>query len=186
NLDTAFVQLQRYAIALDNPPLLIVSDIGTTIRIHTNWTNSVSKVYTIPIAELGDPEKRGWLKAALSDPEELRPTKTRQQLTEQVAGEFAELARSLRAKGHNPEQVAHFINRLVFCMFAEDVKLLPDKIFIKMLERALDDPSQFEAFASSLFAAMRTGGHVGFEKIAWFNGGLFEDDLVFPLDRSEI
>ena len=44
NLDTAFVQLQRYAIALDNPPLLIVSDIGTTIRIHTNWTNSVSKV----------------------------------------------------------------------------------------------------------------------------------------------
>lgn len=186
NLDTAFVQLQRYAIALDNPPLLIVSDIGTTIRIHTNWTNSVSKVYTIPIAELGDPEKRGWLKAALSDPEELRPTKTRQQLTEQVAGEFAELARSLRAKGHNPEQVAHFINRLVFCMFAEDVKLLPDKIFIKMLERALDDPSQFEAFASSLFAAMRTGGHVGFEKVAWFNGGLFEDDLVFPLDRSEI
>ena len=186
NLDAAFAQLQRYAIALDNPPLLIVSDIGTTIRIHTNWTNSVSKVYTIPIAELGDPEKRGWLKAALSDPEELRPTKTRQQLTEQVAGEFAELARSLRAKGYDPEKVAHFINRLVFCMFAEDVKLLPDKIFIKMLERALDDPSQFETFASSLFAAMRTGGHVGFEKIAWFNGGLFEDDFVFPLDRSEI
>src|SRR5690606_30788116 len=73
-------QLQRYAIALDNPPLLIVSDIGTTIRIHTNWTNSVSKVYEIAIADLSDPEKRGWLKAALSDPETLRPSKTRQQL----------------------------------------------------------------------------------------------------------
>jgi hypothetical protein len=36
NLDNAFAQLQRYAIALDNPPLLIVSDIGTIIRIHTN------------------------------------------------------------------------------------------------------------------------------------------------------
>src|SRR5690606_2201100 len=45
NLDEAFAQLQRYAVALDNPPLLIVSDIGTTIRIHTNWTNSVSKRY---------------------------------------------------------------------------------------------------------------------------------------------
>lgn len=186
NLDTAFAQLQRYAIALDNPPLLIVSDIGTTIRIHTNWTNSVSKVYEIAIADLGDPTKRGWLKAALSDPEALRPTKTRQELTEEVAGEFAELARSLRARGHHPEQVAHFINRLVFCMFAEDVKLLPDNIFMRMLERALDDPSQFEGFARSLFTAMKSGGHIGFEKVAWFNGGLFNDDLVFALDKKEI
>jgi len=186
NLDTAFAQLQRYAIALDNPPLLIVSDIGTTIRIHTNWTNSVSKVYEIAIADLGDPTKRGWLKAALSDPDALRPTKTRQELTEEVAGEFAELARSLRARGHHPEQVAHFINRLVFCMFAEDVKLLPDNIFSRMLERALADPDQFEGFARSLFTAMKSGGHIGFEKVAWFNGGLFNDDLVFALDKKEI
>ena len=40
DLDTAFVQLQRYAIALDNPPLLVVSDMDR-IRIHTNWTNTV-------------------------------------------------------------------------------------------------------------------------------------------------
>lgn len=186
NLDTAFAQLQRYAVALDNPPLLIVSDIGTTIRIHTNWTNSVSKVYEIAIADLGDPEKRGWLKSALSDPEALRPTKTRQQLTEEVAGEFAHLARSLRERGHKPEDVAHFINRLVFCMFAEDVKLLPDTIFTRMLERALEDPSEFESFAADLFRAMKTGGRVGFEKVAWFNGGLFNDDQAFALTKEEI
>ena len=186
NLDAAYAQLQRYAVALDNPPLLIVSDIGTTIRIHTNWTNSVSKVYEIAIAELGDPEKRGWLKAALSDPDTLRPTKTRQELTEEVAGEFARLARSLRERGHPADKVAHFINRLVFCMFAEDVKLLPDSIFTRMLERALDDPAEFEGFAKVLFTAMKTGGHIGFEKVAWFNGGLFDDDLVFSLTRDEI
>lgn len=186
NLDTAFAQLQRYAIALDNPPLLIVSDIGTTIRIHTNWTNSVSKVYEIAIADLGDADKRGWLKAALSDPEPLRPTKTRQELTEEVAGEFAELARSLRGRGHVPEEVAHFINRLVFCMFAEDVKLLPDAMFTRMLDRALEDPHEFESFARDLFAAMKTGGRVGFEKVAWFNGGLFDNELVFALTKEEI
>lgn len=186
NLDTAFAQLQRYAIALDNPPLLIVSDIGTTIRIHTNWTNSVSKVYEIAIADLGDPEKRGWLKAALSDPETLRPSKSRQQLTEEVAGEFAELARLLRQRGHDAEQVAHFINRLVFCMFAEDVKLLPDNMFTRMLERALEDPSEFDSFARDLFTAMKSGGRVGFEKVEWFNGGLFNDDLVFDLTKDEI
>ncbi|MER9448290.1 class I SAM-dependent DNA methyltransferase [Mesorhizobium sp. M0254] len=186
NLDTAFLQLQRYAVALDNPPLLIVSDIGTTIRIHTNWTNSVSKTYTIAISDLGDGEKRGWLKSALSDPEALRPKKTRQQLTEEVAAEFAQLARSLQDRGHVPEQVAHFINRLVFCMFAEDVKLLPETIFTRMLEQALDDPSEFERFARELFVAMRSGGRVGFEKVAWFNGGLFDDDLAFALTKQEI
>lgn len=186
NLDAALLQLQRYAVALDNPPLLIVSDVGTTIRIHTNWTNSVSKVYEIPIAELGDAEKRGWLKAAFADPETLRPTKTRQQLTEEVAGNFAELARSLRARYGEPEEVAHFINRLVFCMFAEDVKLLKDRLFTRMLARALEDPSEFEGFARDLFRAMSTGGHIGFEKVAWFNGGLFDNDRVFALTPEEI
>ncbi|NMN57845.1 type II restriction/modification system DNA methylase subunit YeeA [Xanthobacter sp. SG618] len=186
NLDAALLQLQRYAVALDNPPLLIVSDIGTTIRIHTNWTNSVSKTYDIPIAELEDAEKRQWLKAAFADPEALRPTKTRQQLTEEVAGKFAELARSLRARYDEPEEVAHFINRLVFCMFAEDVKLLKEGMFSRMLERALEEPAEFEAFARDLFRAMSTGGRIGFEKVAWFNGGLFDNDRVFPLTPGEI
>jgi hypothetical protein len=186
NLDDAFAQLQRYAVALDNPPLLIVSDIGTTIRIHTNWTNSVSKRYDIAITDLADPVKRGWLKSALSDPEALRPTKTRQELTEEVATEFAVLAHSLRRRGHKPEEVAHFINRLVFCMFAEDVKLLPDGMFTRMLTQALDDPTEFETFARELFAAMTKGGRVGFERVKWFNGGLFDGDLVFPLTRDEI
>jgi type II restriction/modification system DNA methylase subunit YeeA len=186
NLDRAFAQLQRYAVALDNPPLLIVSDIGTTIRIHTNWTNTVSKTYDIPIVELGDADKRGWLKAAFADPEALRPTKTRQQLTEEVAGNFAELARSLRTRYGEPEEVAHFINRLVFCMFAEDVKLLKEGMFSRMLERALEEPAEFEAFARDLFRAMSTGGRIGFEKVAWFNGGLFDNDRVFPLTSAEI
>ncbi|MFG1297698.1 class I SAM-dependent DNA methyltransferase [Xanthobacter variabilis] len=186
NLDNAFAQLQRYAVALDNPPLLIVSDVGTTIRIHTNWTNSVSKVYEIPISELEDAEKRQWLKAAFADPEVLRPTKTRQQLTEEVAGNFAELARSLRARYGEPEEVAHFINRLVFCMFAEDVKLLKDNMFTRMLERALEDPSAFTDFAGDLFRAMSKGGRIGFEKVAWFNGGLFDNDRVFALTKEEI
>ena len=186
NLDAALLQLQRYAVALDNPPLLIVSDIGTTIRIHTNWTNSVSRVYDIPISDLGDADKRGWLKAAFADPEALRPAKTRQQLTEEVAGKFAELARSLHTRYGEPEEVAHFINRLVFCMFAEDVKLLRDNIFSRMLDRALEDPSHFEEFTSSLFRAMGTGGHIGFERVAWFNGGLFNNDRVFGLTPQEI
>ena len=40
DLDAAFGQLLQYAIALENPPLLIVSDMDR-IRVHTNFTNTV-------------------------------------------------------------------------------------------------------------------------------------------------
>ena len=33
---------------------------------------------------------------------------------------------------------------------------------------------------------MATGGDVGFEPVAWFNGGLFDDDMALPLDREGI
>src|SRR6266705_735810 len=41
NLVQAYAQLKGYADALDNPPLLIVSDIRE-IRIHTNFTNTIA------------------------------------------------------------------------------------------------------------------------------------------------
>ena len=33
---------------------------------------------------------------------------------------------------------------------------------------------------------MSFGGRVGFETVAWFNGGLFDDDAALPLDRAGI
>lgn len=186
DLTAAFAQLQQYAIALENPPLLVVCGLDR-FEIHTNWTNSVSKVYTLDLDDLRDASNRDRLKAVFSDPERLRPGKTRQVLTEEAAGEFAVLAKQLRERGHDPQKVAHFINRLIFCMFAEDIDLLPNKMFSRLLEHAKGDPGRFEANASQLFAAMgNKGGAVGFEAVEWFNGGLFDDDSALPLTADEI
>ena len=155
-------------------------------RIRTNWTNSVSETYEIGLEELVDAEKRDLLKWAFSDPERLRPGLTRQVLTERAAASFAQLAQGLRERGHDPQAVAHFVNRLVFCMFAEDVGLLPNAMFTRMLERTLRQPEKFAEYARSLFQAMAEGGDVGFEPVAWFNGGLFDDDVALPLEREEI
>jgi hypothetical protein len=185
SLDTALDQLKRYALALENPPLLIVSDTDQ-IRIHTNWTNAVSVTHTIDLDDLEDARYRERLKFAFSDPERLRPGQTRREVTEAVAGDFAELARELRAAGHEPQAVAHFLNRLVFCMFAENVGLLPGDMFKKMLKAADYRAPQFEGMARSLFGAMKDGGLVGFEQVAQFNGGLFDDDSALPLTREQI
>ncbi|MDR0777259.1 MAG: class I SAM-dependent DNA methyltransferase [Azonexus sp.] len=185
NLDKAFDQLLRYSIALESPPLLIVSDMER-IRIHTNWTNTVQQVREIALDDLSDAAKRELLRDCFLDPEKLRPTQTRQMLTENAAREFAALAQRLRERGHEAHTVAHFVNRLVFCMFAEDVNLLPNKMFQRMLEATRSAPDQFAHHARTLFGAMKSGGMVGFEKVDWFNGGLFDDDSALPLERADI
>ncbi len=53
DLDAAFNQLQQYAFALENPPLLIVSDMAR-FRIRTNWTNSVSETHEFTLEDLAD------------------------------------------------------------------------------------------------------------------------------------
>ena len=185
DLDAAFSQLRQYALALENPPLLIVSDMAR-FRIRTNWTNSVSATHEFALDDLADAATRDKLKWAMSDPERLRPGESRQALTERAAATFAELAQSLRERGDDPQAVAHFVNRLVFCMFAEDVDLLPDDMFTRMLEHARQKPEEFADLARDLFGAMSTGGRIGFEAVAWFNGGLFDADNALPLDRDGI
>jgi hypothetical protein len=183
DLKAAYVQLQQYSVALENPPLLVVCDMER-FRIYTNWTNTVQVTYDITPDDLHEPEQRQRLKWVLSDPEQLKPGKTRQTLTEEAAQQFASLAQRLRARGHEPQTVAHFINRLVFCMFAEDIDLLPQKMFSRMLEHAAARPDEFMELARDLFRAMQSGGRVGFEHVEWFNGGLFDTDEVLPLDHQ--
>ena len=185
DLDTAFDQLRQYSLALENPPLLIVSDM-LRFRIRTNWTNSVSRTYEFGLDDLADAATRDRLKWAFSDPERLRPGETRQALTEQAAQSFAAVAQALRERGHDPHAVAHFVNRLVFCMFADDVGLLPGHMFTRMLEQARRTPAQFADLAGDLFRVMASGGRVGFETVEWFNGGLFDDDTALPLEKSDI
>jgi hypothetical protein len=186
NLQKAFAQLQQYSVALENPPLLIASDMDV-IRVHTNWTNTVQEVHDFTLDDLLDGAVRERLRQAFTDAEAFKPQKTRQALTEETAREFAGLAQRLRDRGHEAHQVAHFVNRLVFCMFAEDVGLLPDNLFTKMLEVSRRDPAGFVENARTLFHAMATrGGKVGFTAIEWFNGGLFEDDHVLPVTSDDI
>ena len=185
DLDKAYQQLLQYSVALENPPLLIVSDMDR-IRIHTNWTNTVQAVHELTLDDLLDGDKREILRLAFTDPEALKPTATRQKLTEEAAERFAALAQRLRGRGHPAETVAHFVNRLVFCMFAEDVGLLPDHLFTKMLRASRLRPDRFEGNARKLFAAMAEGGDIDFTPIDWFNGGLFNDAAALPLDADDV
>ena len=185
DLKAAFAQLQQYAVALENPPLLVVSDMDRII-VHTNWTNTVSETHEIKLEELSNPHKRELLRWVFLDPNRLKPQKTIDALTREVADKFASLAIRLRDRGFDAKVVAHFVNRLVFCMFAEDINLLPRQLFSQILDKSHTQPALSEKLLSQLFASMKKGGLFGVDEIKWFNGGLFDDSSAIPLTRDEL
>jgi hypothetical protein len=189
DLRAAYVQLMGYKDDLGNPPLLVVSDLER-IEIHTNFTglSPIVKVVTLDDLAADDPsEALATLRAVFTAPEELRPRIQPAQITEQAARHFAEIAQSLRWRGHDPEQVAHFLDRILFCLFAEDAGLLPKGIFQRLSEASHGRSSVFTTALGELFAKMaKDGGLFGTEEIDWFDGGLFDSAAVIPLVGSEI
>lgn len=188
NLDAAYSQLLQYREALDNPPLLVVCDLDR-FEVHTNFTNTPTVVYRFTLADLlTDPkEPLRILRALMENPEELRPGKTRDEITAEAAQQFASLAERLRGRGHDPHEVAHFLNKLLFCMFAEDASLLPPGLLRRLAAASHTDPAIFTEGLAELFTKMSDkGGLFGAERIQWFNGGLFDGGQVLPLTAEEI
>lgn len=185
DLNAAYRQLTIYASNLDSPPYLVVSDMARIV-IHTNWTNTVSRVIELSLEDLREPAKLDLLRQVFEGSEKLKPRETPQELTAKVAARFGELGRRLQERGHAPHDVAHFLNRLVFCMFAEDAKLLPHKLFTRLIRGVEQRPAAAADQLDRLFGAMRSGGDFGVDVIRWFNGGLFDEAPALPLEAIDL
>ena len=193
DLAAAYRQLLDYREDLENPPALVVSDMDR-IEVHTNFTNTRPRVYEITLddlAEGGDrtAEALRILRAVMIEPEDLRPRQTPDEVTDAAARQFAELALSMQQRGNEPEQVAHFLNRVLFCLFAEDVGLLPKQLVTNMITSRADDPEAFTDGLTDVFHRMsdrEASRFFGNDRIEWFNGGLFDDDSALSFTREEL
>jgi len=204
DLKAAYLQLNDYREDLVNPPLLVVCD-QNLFEVHTNFTDTRPHVYRFtlddllsnaPTASCAIPPLEV-LRDTFTDPEQLRPERAAARVTEAAAAEFAKLATSLEKaspgqRGPNqtnpdPQAVAHFLMRLLFCLFADSIGLLPDHLFRQLIELERARPAVFARKLRQLFAAMSTGGNsFGVHDIHWFNGGLFADDTVFDLTSADM
>jgi hypothetical protein len=193
NLDVALKQLLGYSLALQNPPLLVVCD-RLTVRIHTQFNGHPSEVHTVTLPELATPEARALLKRLWTDPESFRPKKTSRDITEAAARSFANLAEQLRKRGEaggdsqaaSPDAVAHFLTQCLFCFFAEDVGLLPGRLFERLVNNRHITSERLTQGLNDLFTAMRGGGMFGVDGIPWFNGGLFKTIAVPRLQVPDV
>ncbi len=184
NLDGALRQLMMYALPLENPPLLVVSD-RLRIEVHTHFTGTPSERHVFLLEEMGRPEVQQRLRALWVDPEVYRPKRSNRDITEEAARTFAGTAERLRAAGVPAADVSHFLTQCLFCFFAEDVGLLPARLFERLVGVNVD-AAQMRTQLGKLFEAMRDGGLFGVDAVPWFNGGLFKNIVVPPLTPDDV
>ena len=184
SLEGALRQLMMYALPLENPPLLVVSD-RLRVEVHTHFTGTPSECHAFALADLVQTEVLARLRAIWLEPERFRPRRSNRDITEEAARTFAGSAERLRAAGVPGPVVSHFLTQCLFCFFAEDVGLLPGRLFERLVGVGVA-PDTLRAQLKRLFESMRDGGLFGVDAVPWFNGGLFATIEVPPLAEGDV
>src|SRR5690606_31026656 len=193
-------QAEAYALMLpaehDWPPFIIVCDVGHAFEIYADFNGKGRDYSQFPdrqgfrvyLEDLRREEVRERLRLIWTDPKALDPTRKAAEATREVAERLAEVSKSLEGRGVKAEEVASFLMRCLFTMFAGDVELLPRDSFAGLLRACVADPSIFEGVVGELWAAMNEGRLAASlrVKVRHFNGEFFKDPVVLPLNREEI
>jgi len=184
SLEGALRQLMMYALPLENPPLLVVSD-RQRMEVHTHFTGTPSERHVFTLDDIAQHDVRQRLRALWLTPEAFKPRITNRDITEAAARSFAGTAERLRHAGVPAQQASHFLTQCVFCFFAEDVGLLPGRLFERLVGVATA-PERLRTQLAALLATMRDGGLFGVDDLPWFNGGLFARIDVPPLAAEDV
>jgi SAM-dependent methyltransferase len=162
------------------------ADFSGQGRHYTHFPDR--KGFRISLDDLRREEVRTRLKAIWTDPHSLDPAKVSAKTTRDIAERLAKVSRALEGRGHDPKIVAAFLMRCLFAMFAEDVGLLPEDSFRKLLSECEVDPSIFVPSVSQLFEAMDRGAfaHALKKTVKRFNGKLYKERGALALLPDEI
>ncbi|SDJ55485.1 Type II restriction/modification system, DNA methylase subunit YeeA [Salipiger marinus] len=193
-------QADGYARAVSRedgwPPFLLVVDVGSFIEVYSDFSRQGQGYtqfpdgtrYRIHLEDLREQAVRDRLRSIWTDPETLDPSRSAARVTREIAHHLAHLGRSFEGQGHGGEDVARFLMRCLFTMFAEDVELLPKDSFRDKLRELRGKPEMAAPVLQSLWETMNTGGTstVLMAKLLRFNGGLFRDATALPLSEVQL
>jgi len=193
-LRKAFGQVRNYISHIQGtaPPYLMTVDVPRTLIVWDGWNGDYGGFPAgrrIPLATLHErPDDIRLLQDIWTNPAARDPRGRAQAVTRDIAGSLAALAATFEARGHDPEQVARFLMRCVFCFFAEDVELLPRGLFRRTLEtaRTAGGPDRVAQVLTTLWQTMDEGGSFGADLIHRFNGHFFKSHTALPLEPGDV
>ena len=166
------------------PPFVLVVDVGTVLEVYAEFSRSGGtytpfpdpRSHRIALADLAQPELLARLRLIWTDPDALNPARISAKVTRLISELLAKLARSLEQAGHAPHDVAAYLSRCLFSMFAEDVELLPTGAFHALLRQHRTAPATLQQMLRYLWADMDKGGFSAalVKPVLRFNGKLFK------------
>lgn len=178
------------------PPFVLICDVGHCIEVYANFRRDGKaydqfpdrRSFRIYLEDLRDEKIRERLKAIWTNPLSLDPSRYAAKVTRDIATRIAKVSKALEEQGHASEEVALFLMRVLFTMFAEDVELLPKDCFKHLLNDCAEKPEIFPGMMQDLWRAMDEGGFTATirEKVKRFNGEFFHNRQALKLDREEI
>lgn len=211
----AYKQARNYAVNLpgDHPsaPFLIVCDVGRAFELYFDWNDNGRGYEPYPdaqnnrisIDQLREKKVQDLFRGIWTDISSVDPRKISADVSRIVASHLADVSDHLEGKirrddslspaqrAEQTQEASLFLMRILFCMFAEDVGLLPQGKFTAFLERTLDNDELFRRQLEGLWINMgqahrpdRFADAVE-AVVPYFNGGLFKRATVFPLITSD-
>jgi len=192
-------QAEQYCRALPAahgwPPFIILCDVGHCFEFYADFSGQGKNYAQFPdrhrfrvyLEDLRDPAIRAWIACIWSDPTSLDPSRQAALATRQIAQRLALVSKALERR-HDPEDVALFLMRCVFTMFAEDVRLIPADSFKRLLRECLEAPKSFKPLVEDLWRAMDLGRYSSAVRaeLKRFNGRMFAEPQVFALGKDGI
>ena len=212
----ARIQAERYSLALPGghkpPPFLIVADIGRVFELYFDWTGDGrgygffpdQQNYRISLEDLRDEKMRNLLRGIWLDPASVDPRAKAAEVTRDIAQRLSRVAEQLEISERtlHPgkqdwelkdgiEDTSLFLMRVLFCMFAEDVELLPKGSFKQFLDEARTKSDLWwRSGLHELWAKMNQADALnrfwsgGDAIIRHFNGNLFKSAKVYDLPQE--
>ncbi len=188
-------QAEGYARALPVahgwPPFILVCDVGHVIEVYADFSGQGKNYAQFPdrqsfriyLEDLHRADIRERLVRIWTEPLALDPARASARVTRAIAERLAAVSKALEGEAHTPEEVAMFLMRCLFTMFAEDVGLLPKASFRQLLERCEQDPAKLQPMVGQLWEAMDRGDFaIAIEaRVKRFNGEFFKTRTVLPL-----
>ncbi len=193
-------QAEGYARALPVshgwPPFILVCDVGHVLEVYADFSGQGKNYAQFPdrqsfrvyLEDLRDAEVRARLVQIWTDPMSLDPAHKAARATRAIAERLAAVSKALEAEHHAPEDVAMFLMRCLFTMFAQRRRVAAERVIPSPAGALRTGPGPAGADGGPLWEAMDRGDFaIAIEaRVKRFNGEFFKTRTVLPLRREEI
>jgi hypothetical protein len=169
----------RRAPSRDRPGIraCVYADFSGQGKNYTQFPDR--QTFRIYLEDLRSKDVRDRLRNIWLDPASLDPTQQSAKVTRDIAKRLAQVSLALEKKKHPAQDVAMFLMRCLFTMFAEDVGLLPEKSFKEVLEECEKNLGILSSRTHVVWS-LRAGGWLGVGNDPRYSKSRCFDPFPFP------